>query len=313
MKKRFDFPAALLASCALAACSSGGGTVTGASPVTQAVTPTAAITSGIALNLQAAGTTVTYPAASNAATVSFSGGVGSILTTASGQGATVTLTADASGNLSKTVLNIPTPSGTLTQTSIASGPCTGCGLSSARSIDLGFTLQDTYTFPNEIGGNLSQLAGTQSLSWSAYGVWADTTAAFRGGSFAFGTLTPVGSVPTSGSATFAGTTMGQGGSSTAPYALQGSAQVTVNFSTHAVTTNLTNLATVNLSTNAKGSLPDLTGTATLSGNAYAGPIGGGALSGTINGNLYGPAAQETAGVWQATGGGNSWMGSYGAR
>ena len=60
-------------------------------------------------------------------------------------------------------------------------------------------------------------------------------------------------------------------------------------------------------------LPDLTGTSTLSGNAYAGPIAGTGLTGSINGNFYGYAAQETSGVWQASGGGNTWLGSYGAK
>jgi hypothetical protein len=60
-------------------------------------------------------------------------------------------------------------------------------------------------------------------------------------------------------------------------------------------------------------LPNLTGTSTISGNAYAGAISGGTLTGTINGNFYGSAAQETAGVWQASGGGNTWIGSFGAK
>ena len=82
------------------------------------------------------------------------------------------------------------------------------------------------------------------------------------------------------------------------------------------TTNLTNL-TVHNEPYAPAatitSLPNLNGSAAMTGNAYAGTISGGALSGTINGNFYGTAAQETAGVWQASGGGNLWVGSFGAK
>jgi hypothetical protein len=155
------------------------------------------------------------------------------------------------------------------------------------------------------------------LNYAAYGLWAsgDTATAGRAGTFAFGNLTPTASVPATGSATFNGTTIGVGAatSGSTVYALQGTAQIIANFATQSVTTNLTNLGTKNIWTNAVGSLPNLSGTSTISGNAYAGTIAGTGLTGTINGNFYGPAAQETAGVWQASGGGNAWIGSYGAK
>jgi hypothetical protein len=132
-------------------------------------------------------------------------------------------------------------------------------------------------------------------------------------------------MPASGTATFNGATIGVGGATggSTAYSLVGNAQIIANFATQSVTTNLTNLSTLilsinnlstqTISTNAVGSLPNLSGTSTISGNAYAGPIAGTGLTGTIKGNFYGPAAQETAGVWQASGGGNAWIGSYGAK
>ena len=181
-------------------------------------------------------------------------------------------------------------------------------------------LNFVFEYANSTGFTLSQVAGAQSLSSSAYGVWATDdvfTLAGRAGTFAIGNLTPPSAMPVTGSATFTGSTTGVGGATSgkdAFYALQGDAQVIANFGTQSVTTNLTNLKTqdVYVST-ATGSLPDLTGTSTLSGNAYAGPIAGTGLSGTIKGNFYGTAAQETAGVWQAAGGGNAWLGGFGAK
>jgi hypothetical protein len=99
-------------------------------------------------------------------------------------------------------------------------------------------------------------------------------------------------------------------------ALQGNVQIVANFSTQSVTTKLTGLTTERISPGSgkvTGTLPDLTGSSAISGNAYGGPISGVGMSGTINGNFYGSAAQETAGVWQASGNGKAWLGSFGAK
>src|SRR5689334_19721956 len=85
---------AFLAGCTLclAACSgggNGGGTVT--TPVTATPAPFT-VSSGVAVNLQPANTTVTYQAAA---------------TDAVGQSPTVVLTTDASGNLATIVFNVP--------------------------------------------------------------------------------------------------------------------------------------------------------------------------------------------------------------
>jgi hypothetical protein len=183
-------------------------------------------------------------------------------------------------------------------------------------------LTDNYGSANSIGYTLTQLtAGSAGqLSSSAYGLWLYTDAgkAAHLGAFAIGNLTPAASVPVTGSATFNGYTIGanrdtSGGS---VFALEGNVQVTANFSAQTVTTSITHLSFRNgpyAATPSGGTLPDLIGTSTMTGNAYAGTIAGGPLTGTINANFYGSAAQETAGVWQASGGGNAWIGSFGAK
>jgi hypothetical protein len=315
---RLDFPAGFLAAALLllGACSGGGGSGASAVPAPTPVVPPVAA-GGASVSLQGANTAVTYQAASATALVTNTG-VAGITAAAPGQGATISITTDASG-LTKIVFSVPTTGTTFTQQYTYSvwdygGPVSGNAPTTANLVAI---LRDVYGFPNTTGSAITQSIGTQSLNSAAYGFWAsgDSATTGRAGTFAFGNLTPAASVPATGSATFSGITIGVGGatSGSTAYALQGKAQIIANFATQSVTTNLTNLGTQNISTNALGSLPDLAGTSTISGNGYTGPIAGSGLTGTINGNFYGPSAHETAGVWQASGGGNSWIGSYGAK
>jgi len=300
----------------LGACSGGGGS--GMAPVTSATTTTPSTqASSVPISLQGTNTTVAYQAASSAALVS-TGGVSGTTSSSAGQGATITLTTNSNG-VTTTVFNIPTTGASFTQQYTSSVWDYG-GVLSANAPTTGLLvtiLRDVFGFPNTTGALVTQSLGAQSLSSAAYGFWAsgDTATTGRAGTLAFGNPTSAVSVPATGTATFNGATTGLGGATggNAIYALEGKVQVIANFASHSATTNLTGLKTQNISTNAIGALPDLTGVSTISGNAYAGAIAGTGLNGTVNGNFYGSAAQETAGVWQASGGGNVWMGSYGAK
>ena len=313
---------ALLASCLLplGGCSGGGGGSSGGTSAPASVptpvnfaSPTSGTTSGVAVNLQAAKTTVTYQAAAVTA-IGASRGMGNITLAVVGQGATITLSTDASGNLS----GVSIPAGNIKDT-VSGGGGPGRSLTDPLTLDFYYQLQDVFAFPNDSGYTISQVAAGQGLTSSAYGLWAATgnTLPSDAGAFAFGNLTPATSVPATGSATFSGFTVGFGGATdgSAAFTLKGNAQIIANFAAQTVTTNLTNFTAGNISntSSAKASLPISTGISKISGNAYTGPISGGSLSGTINGNFYGSAAQETAGIWQASGGGNAWVGSFGAK
>jgi hypothetical protein len=206
--------------------------------------------------------------------------------------------------LSKVVLNIPAagftqPFDANTGLSGLSSPLTPATIASLFGGNENGFLSTTSYFA-------TQSAGTQSLSASAYGIWGsnDGFNASRIGGFAIGSLTPSASVPTTGSATFNGSTVAISANDVNTFV--GSAQIIANFSANTVTANLTNF-----SGQGGATLPNLTGIASISGNAYAGSISGTGLTvtGTINGNFYGSAAQETAGVWQIPG----LTGSYGAK
>ena len=135
------------------------------------------------------------------------------------------------------------------------------------------------------------------------------------GVMAGGVETPISAVPTTGTATYNGTTLGVGATGATAFALSGNAQIVANFTNQAVTTTFSNIVTQNIVGGAMGTLPDLTGSATLRGNKYQGPIGNGAFVGTTNGTLYGPNAEETAGVWNVSNGftHTTAMGSFGAK
>jgi len=292
-RRNSSYPAVLAVGALLTGCSSGGGGP--ASPAAAPVPVAAPVTtSGIAINLQPANTTVVYQAAA---------------TNAAGQGSsTLTLTTDASGNLKTIVFNLPGISGPYSaQSASLTSPLTV----DARQVNQ--LLGETVGFANTSFYTLSQVAGGQTLSASAFGVWANNFLLFSGGAggFAFGNVTPAASVPATGSATFNGSVTGIGiANEMTAYGLEGKAQMVANFSSQSVTTNLTNLVTRGSST---GSLPDLTGTSAISGNAYSGPITGGGVAGTISGNFYGATSSETAGVFQGSGAGNVFWGSYGAK
>lgn len=299
----------------LAACSGGGGG-TAALPAPTAAAPSLP-TSPAPLSFLPRNSTVTYQAASATALATNAGMIGSAIA-GSGQGATITISEGANG-VNKVDLNIPTSGATFTQQySYSVWDDSGPFFTNVpTAAHLTTILRDVFGFPNTTGTVITQSIGAQSLNSSAYGLWAsgDTATAGRTGTFAFGNQTPTASVPGTGSATYNGATIGIGGATNGSnvYAVQGKVQIIANFVNQSVSSNLTNLSTQNISNNAIGSLPDLAGTSAIAGNAYSGPIAGGGFNGTINGNFYGSAAQETAGVWHASGGGNSWVGSFGAK
>jgi len=301
----------------LGGCSSGGSSPAPAStstpaPVSQPapVVPQATAIPAVAMlaNFQAANTTATYRLTAATEIVDTTG----LREVMNYDGpTTVTITTDAGGKFSKASFNLANAAPDIT----LADP--------AQVAQVTSVLMQTYYAPDPpdgVGLALSKIAGAQTLSSSAYGLWTTSYeidphghGAGRGYSLAFGSLTPANAVPAGGSATLNGTTIGVGGGNDALYALHGNAQIVANFSNQSVVTNLTNLSIQNTSTKAASALPDLTGTGTISGNGYSGAIAGTGLIGSITGSFYGSAAQETAGVWKAAGGGNIWMGSFGAK
>jgi hypothetical protein len=153
------------------------------------------------------------------------------------------------------------------------------------------------------------------LSHSAYGVWAQngTSTSGRFGAVALGSPTLVGAMPLSGTGSYQGSTLGAGIDGAGPYALRGNVTMSVNFGTGAASTTMSGIQRQHLVTNNVSVGADLSGTGTVSGNRVTTTLAGGGSSGGLHGTFYGPSAQEVAGAWRVTGGGNTAVGSFGAK
>jgi hypothetical protein len=279
----------------------GGGSSPGPPPVPS---PSG---SPVPFPLQGPNTTVIY--SPNSASVALSNGaITSSRLDPTGGGSTITATTDVNDNLSSLQFNIVTPSGTFTHT--FSNPVMG-NLPYGTLGDLAYLLNQV----NTTSGSSTYLGmGTNVLVSSHYGVWATNSGGSlsQAGVYAYGNPTPVAAMPTTGAATYNGTTVGMGSSASGPFALAGSVQLQANFANSTVTTTIYGLQFQNLATSAVTLQPGLVGTATINGNQYSGPLSGAALSGSSTGTFYGPIASETTGVWRASGGGTTAIGSYGA-
>ncbi|HEX4271954.1 MAG TPA: transferrin-binding protein-like solute binding protein, partial [Rhizomicrobium sp.] len=191
------------------------------------------------------------------------------------------------------------------------------------------------------GGKINAKFG--SMTYTLLGAWAYVPAS---GSTAYlghlvtGYATPTASVPTSGTANYAGTGtvigayfVPSGTSAIQSGTLSGDASLNVNFSNNTANGSFTNMqATALGSTTAtpwndislNGSLSKTTGpgaaafvdgSTTTTGNAGAAGFSSTA-QGLFHGALYGPAAQEVGGVWNLSetgGGGKAAFGTFGAK
>ena len=155
-----------------------------------------------------------------------------------------------------------------------------------------------------------------NLDWTSVGYWSDGGAwdclPCGRGVFVAGYETPVGSMQTTGTATYTGVAQGSvfypanPGSGVTPsgeeVGLAGTASFTANFGTRNLSGSLTNMTA--------GGAPwnNVSFSSTISGNAFSGttsvtnaPSGAASLAGnatgTLEGKFFGPSAQEAGAVW----------------
>jgi len=160
------------------------------------------------------------------------------------------------------------------------------------------------------------------LDYTAFGAWAYNSVT---SAWAVGYQTPASGVPTTGSATYAGSTYGAVTTTAGPAtaALTGEASLNVNFATGQVSGALTHM-TVTPTGGAAQPWNDVSVTATLSGAAISGstaatsapggPFGlTSAAKGSVNGALYGPAANELGATWDLSDTGGRAVGAIGAK
>ena len=169
------------------------------------------------------------------------------------------------------------------------------------------------------------------LDWTAYGDWylygtPDDPATLA--SYVTGYRTPFAAVPTSGSASYRGVTVGrllypQEGAfeGIGSHRLKGDAALQANFGSRTVTGSLTNMRVEGVE---PWNSVSLQGTISATQNAFAGttaassaPSGTfalrGSATGSFNGLFFGPSAQELGAVWTLSDGTATAIGSFGAK
>ena len=171
---------------------------------------------------------------------------------------------------------------------------------------------------------------TSNLSWTTYGFWnVQASDNYTNAAFVTGYATPATSVPTSGTAGYRGSVIGEayhpdaGGIDGVDfYHLSGDATLLVSFGSGSVTGNLTNMITTGFEGDtAPWNSVSLLGS--ISGGQFSGtsaatsaPGNSGSLSGsatgTFAGMFFGPTAQELGAVWTLHDGTSSAVGSFGA-
>jgi hypothetical protein len=190
-------------------------------------------------------------------------------------------------------------------------------------------------------GGGTALLGIATLKYTAAGVWGYSPGGgiSYAGMAATGSGTPIANVPTAGSASYSGTTVGiyfvpSGTGTISTGALSGDIVVTVNFGTGAVSGTLSGMATKPADGGASTAWNDvalsadvkrLTNNASFIGTTSTGgaPAGSGkagfssAATGGLGGAFFGPNADEIGGTWALTdpgaaGGGKTAFGAFGA-
>jgi hypothetical protein len=151
---------------------------------------------------------------------------------------------------------------------------------------------------------------TGQLSSSNYGIWSHSDAngnVTAVGAFATGTETLATNLPTTGSATYAGSAVATGTTGGQNVNWAGTFNGAVDFQARTATVGLN----LQASDGTSGALNLSSGPLGMTGARYAGAISGSNVSGTTIGALYGPAGNEMAGVFNVAGSGTTAIGAYG--
>lgn len=122
-----------------------------------------------------------------------------------------------------------------------------------------------------------------------------------------GRLTPAGEVPTTGTGTYGGAVSGLVGNGGAVTGVRGDLNLTANFGSRTMTGGFANMRRDDGAAWKDMSVSAGWGAGT---NAIAGTLSGTGISGSVNGNFFGPNAREVGGSWQASGSGDTAAGIF---
>jgi hypothetical protein len=202
-----------------------------------------------------------------------------------------------------------------------------------HTFDLTTATASTTAALTKYGGVID---GTQALvfdpnlNFATYGLWSADQGAGRGqaGAYSFGQMTPNDKLPTSGTASYAGSTIGVLAQASGAYVLTGDAGLTANFGAMSLIGTLSNMKAIasdgtsvpwnTLTINAAINLgipgqSGFGGPVVSSSNSALTP---GRLNGGVTGHFFGPQADEVAGTWSVVGpqgSSTTAIGSFGAK
>lgn len=195
----------------------------------------------------------------------------------------------------------------------------------------------TTAFPGVQVGTYSVAAEVQSgnLDYTRFGYWLRyqaTEGLWQASAFSGGFLAPSGAIPSSGSATYAGTASGIYNdqapcncSNAFVSRFTGNVNLTANFGQSTIDGSIKNIIMTSIG-QTPGVMNDIGFSATIdrqanlfAGNASVLTTPGGAwafsnaASGRVDGRFYGPTAQEIGAIFQLTEGVKRLVGSFGAK
>ena len=305
-------PLAVLSALTVAACGGGGGGGDGGGgwSTVDTFTKFSAIVPDRPTRIQGSSQEVPYSWDPAAEAVTSYGAP-----TAFGRTATADITVDATGEM--TSLDFTSAAGSRMSFSASAGDTLG-----PLFYGLGAAI-------NAAEDKLVLYARSLELGWDyqTFGIWMTDDGMGSGiaGTFSLGALTPVSSIPTLGTATYLGATVGHyvdpAGTENLAFA---DMTATVDFGARSIGFNTTNTQqTADLASISANDNLNLSGTLTYAPglNQFSGPVttvGGGVgnapMTGTATGSFYGPAAEEIGGGFSARGAGVSgYMGAFGGR
>lgn len=155
-------------------------------------------------------------------------------------------------------------------------------------------------------------AAYEYLSWGRWDEAPDQKSIRPRSSFITGRITPGNAVPVTGSAVYSGVVKGALAEAEAPIAaLSGTASLTADFGKRTLTGTFNNLQRGNGTTWLSSAAVDAGWNA--GGSAINGTLNSGTLRGSVNGEFYGPRAEEAGGGWSLGGGGTSAAGIWATR
>ena len=276
---------ALPLAAALAACGGGGGGGGGTSQVRPTPAPEPIVTTGKAVSQ-----TVDY--------------------VFDGSSQRFTLVAEPSAVSTEGSFVQETTDGSLTKLTIDTGTET---IAFDRAAGDTFTTAGTssmFVVAENLNGAHAALvlspAGRAALGWNyqSFGVWEPGTETGPGatGVLSYGTPTPTGAIPVSGSATYVGLLGGQYiNADGVDHILTANLSANVDFASRALSLQTSGTSIVSAAASATTAPGlDLAGTAayTAGSDVFSGALtsAGGTLSGTTTGRFYGPNAEEIGGV-----------------